>query len=123
MENLGQKIKAFRASKGMSMPVFASIVGVPKERIYKWEKGVTPYMTNEVQSILDYIENGIVPQKGANLSESILRERQEVYESKGYLSCRSLVRIQTGSHPPKPASLRRLRVKPHSKKPTAPQNE
>ncbi len=53
MDNLGQKIKDFRKLKGMSMPVFSSIVGIPKDRIYKWEKGAVPYETNDRQRLLD----------------------------------------------------------------------
>lgn len=77
MNNLGQKIKDFRKLKGMSMPVFSGIVGIPKDRIYKWEKGVIPYETNDLQRVLDYIENGINPHDQIN--DSKLSEPSEPY--------------------------------------------
>jgi phage repressor protein C with HTH and peptisase S24 domain len=60
-ENIGEKIKKYRKDNNLSMPDFAELVNVPKDRLYKWEKGVTPYHTIEVENILEYINNGTIP--------------------------------------------------------------
>lgn len=52
------------------MPELSDLVGIPKDRIYKWEKGTTPYITSEVEKLMALIENGTIPQS-KNLNEKI----------------------------------------------------
>jgi transcriptional regulator with XRE-family HTH domain len=59
-EKIGEKIKIYRKDNSLSMEKFAEMVNVPKDRLYKWEKGVTPYHTAEVDNVLNFI-NGIIP--------------------------------------------------------------
>lgn len=56
-ENIGQRIKVFRKEKNLSVPQIERITGIPKDRIYKWEKGTTPYDTADYEKIEKLLNN------------------------------------------------------------------
>lgn len=61
MKNLAQQIKNYRAANGLSMQRLSELCGIPKDRLYKWEKGHVPYMTSETQKLIDLINTGTIP--------------------------------------------------------------
>ena len=58
MENFGQKLKRFRKDKSISVPQLERVLGIPKDRIYKWEKGATPSDPDEYQKVINYMDSG-----------------------------------------------------------------
>jgi len=64
MKNLAQKIKDYRLANGLSMQRLSELCGIPKDRLYKWEKGHVPYMTSETQKLIDLINTGSAENTG-----------------------------------------------------------
>lgn len=56
MEQIDKLIKDYRSKHGLSMQRLSDITGIPKDRLYKWEKGHTPYMTSEVETFVKFLK-------------------------------------------------------------------
>lgn len=50
----GESIKAKRKELGISVPKLAQMLAVPKDRIYKWEKGTKPSLYEDQQKINNF---------------------------------------------------------------------
>jgi phage repressor protein C with HTH and peptisase S24 domain len=58
--HIGQRLKAFREQTKIKMPAIATLTGIAKETLYKWEKGTKPSDINDyfrLKSYLDKMEN------------------------------------------------------------------
>jgi phage repressor protein C with HTH and peptisase S24 domain len=57
---IGLRLKAFREKTKTKMPAIATLTGIAKETLYKWEKGTRPRDINDyfkLKSYLDKMEN------------------------------------------------------------------
>lgn len=90
-DNIGERLKAFRKSKKLSVPYISKVLGIPKDRIYKWEKGHRPTDLedyNKVENFLNSDDKKIgnlilepdysYTKKGNHLDASILDEYMRV---------------------------------------------
>ena len=57
-ENIGEKLKAFRKSKKLSVPYISKVLGIPKDRIYKWEKGHRPTDLDDYKKVESFLNDG-----------------------------------------------------------------
>jgi phage repressor protein C with HTH and peptisase S24 domain len=58
--HIGQRLKAFREKTKIKMPAIATLTGIAKETLYKWEKGTKPSDINDyfrLKTYLDKMEN------------------------------------------------------------------
>lgn len=86
---IGQRLKEKRNERGISVPELESILGIPKDRIYKWEKGTAPKYEDRI-AIVKWIEmedwknfpRGKVG-KSYGLSKETIKAR---YQGEQYLS-------------------------------------
>lgn len=53
---IGTKLKNFRRRYGISMPLIAAATGLPKESMYKWEKGTRPMDFEQVKKLEAFLE-------------------------------------------------------------------
>jgi len=59
-QHIGTRLSQFRERSGMKMPAIAALTGIPKETLYKWEKGTKPSDINDyfrLKAYLDKMEN------------------------------------------------------------------
>ena len=56
MDNIGQILKAFREKTKIKMPEIAISTGIPKETLYKWEKGKACRDFNRYNKLKSYLD-------------------------------------------------------------------
>jgi phage repressor protein C with HTH and peptisase S24 domain len=95
MENdhIGIRLKIFRERSKIKMPAIATITGIAKENLYKWEGGTKPRDVNEyfnLKSYLDRMENKLEEeqwnfecQKPVTLRLPFNRNRPPVLQAEG----------------------------------------
>jgi|SRR6185437_7465710 len=71
----GELIKARRKELGLSVPKLAKMLAVPKDRIYKWEKGTRPSLYEDQQKIERFLSGNVE-------NFPILEESQADYKTK-----------------------------------------
>lgn len=54
-DDIGIRLKIFRKDKNLSVPALEKILGIPRDRIYKWEKGTVPYDTADYEKVENLI--------------------------------------------------------------------
>lgn len=70
---IGKRLKELRDRKNIKMPAIAKETGIPKENLYKWEKGTRPSDINEYNKLKDYLD------KLDSQPDNLLAEPQPVY--------------------------------------------
>lgn len=54
--DIGARLREFRDRKQIKMTVIESSTGIPKENLYKWEKGFKPRNINDYLKLKDYLD-------------------------------------------------------------------
>jgi len=94
--HIGERLKAFREKSKIKMPAIATLTGIAKETLYKWEKGTKPSNVNDyfqLKAYLDKMENQLDEehleaeyQKPATLRLPLDRNRLPVPQTEGKAS-------------------------------------
>jgi phage repressor protein C with HTH and peptisase S24 domain len=58
-ESIGDRLRAKRKQLNLSVPDIAAALGIPKDRIYKWEKGSKPSDIEDYRKIEHFIQTGL----------------------------------------------------------------
>lgn len=78
---IGEKIKAFRKQRKLSVAKFALMYGLSQDNLYKWEKGTKPSDPDDYKRLEKILENN--PDSLSNISNAnIIGEPVSTYTSK-----------------------------------------
>lgn len=72
MDNKGERLKKRRVELRISVTKLAEMLNIPRERIYKWERGTRPSTLEDHQKIDAFLSNNLESYKS-------LEEPQEPY--------------------------------------------
>jgi len=53
--DIGERLKQYRKDNNLSVPALEKLLSIPRDRIYKWEKGTVPYDTADYEKVEDLI--------------------------------------------------------------------